>query len=109
MLLSSFCVTWPYLWCWDSTNLHPILTILVTLISVLCLLRWFKNSSNEATFSSPLPPVPLGLPLLGSPSLVKEIVCDQDTVFTNRDPPISVDSVFASWSAVEEGLQDIGA
>lgn len=127
MLLSSFCVTWPYLWCWDSTNLHPILTILVTLISVLCLLRWFKNSSYEATLPSPLPPGPLGLPLLGylpflgtnphlkfhklaqvygpiyklmlgtktfivvsSPSLVKEIVRDQDTVFANRDPPISV-------------------
>jgi len=123
MVLSSFCVKWSFWWL-DSTNFHPILTFLVTLISVLCLLRWFKNSTNEA---SPLPPGPPGFPFLGylpflgphphlkfhklaqlygpiyklklgtktivvvsSPSLVKERVRDQDTIFANRDPIISV-------------------
>jgi len=123
MLLSSFCVKWSFMWL-NATNLHPILTFLFTLITVLWLLQWFRNSTNEA--SSPLPPGPTGLPFLGylpflgnhphlkfhklaqlygpiyklmlgtktivvvsSPSLVREIVRDQDTIFANREPLIA--------------------
>ncbi|WVZ25743.1 hypothetical protein V8G54_004287 [Vigna mungo] len=122
MVMSSFSVKWSSLWL-NATNLHPILTLLLTLITVLWLLRWFRNSTNEA---SPLPPGPTGLPFLGylpflgthphlkfhklaqlygpiykltlgtktvvvvsSPSLVKEIVRDQDTIFANREPLIA--------------------
>ncbi|KAJ1385204.1 Cytochrome P450 [Sesbania bispinosa] len=128
MLQSSIGVTWPSWW-WDSTNSKLTATLLVTLIGVLWLLWRFKSSINTSTLPSPLPPGPVGLPLVGylpflilgthlhlkfdklarvygpifklmlgtktfvvvsSPSLVKEIVRDQDTIFANRDPPIAL-------------------
>ncbi|KAL9458797.1 hypothetical protein AB3S75_007636 [Citrus x aurantiifolia] len=92
-----------------SSNETAIITCFVAVL-VVVYFAWNVNKSSKA--NAKLPPGPRGLPtftelsgvygpifkiwlgnklcvVVSSPTLVKQVVCDQDITFSNRDPPIA--------------------